>query len=254
MQKSLLSTVLTQFATKPSGKSKPKMPTTSLADFAMGPLKVNWKKDILTRAQKLAPQKTLQEIVYTVVQYFNKHKLSLENFVKFDQKLYNDYNNLDHSERVLLFATYIAIAENVTPRGIQVLIDSAKLHDVGKTSFVSDLSHGQKGADLIKKYNLTNFEKNNDFMAVLALVDAHSAYDKNVEGILNKYEIDLTNYEKVKKLCYILKDAELLDKVRVFNLPNITQEDLPKVSMLRTKSAKTGIVAAFELLEFYNNN
>lgn len=222
-----------------------------LSALIKNPLKQNLKKDVLVRAKKQANQLLLPESVHDIATYFKKNKIDIAPILDFNPNYYNQLNKQEHSERVLFYALYIGILQKLPIVDLVVLTESAKLHDIGRNTIEKDLMHGQKGVGVIKFYNLVSNLEGKDYNALLSVVDAHSAYDKNIEGILNKYDINLQEYERVKNLCYILKDAEALDKVRFFNENAINTERMLKSNQLKTKQAKSMVNIAFALNDFY---
>lgn len=229
----------------------PRRALDELNELILSPLKNNIKKDILARAQKQAPQTPLSDAIYFVNTYVKKNKLNLENLLTFNSSYYNLLNKEAHSHRVLFYVMFLCVIEGINVNDFIIMCDAAKLHDLGRNTPGTDLMHGQKSVGLIKFYNLINYENTDDYNALLAVIDAHSAYDKNIEGVLNKYDIPLSHYERVKKMCYILKDAEALDKVRFFNDSAINTERMLKTNLLKNKTAKKMVALAFELNEHY---
>lgn len=225
-----------------------------LSAMIKNPLKQNLKKDVLVRANKLAEQIDLAEAVYDVNMYFKKNKYDLNNLLDFNKTYYNHLNKQPHSERVMFYVLYIGILQKLPVEDLVVLCDAAKLHDIGRNTIETDLMHGQKGVGVIKFYKLASYPQERDYNALLAVIDAHSAYDKNIEGVLNKYDIELSEYDRVKNLCFILKDAEALDKVRFFNENAVNTERMLKSNQLKTKQAKSMVKLAFSLNEFYLEN
>lgn len=221
-----------------------------LSDFSVNPLNQNYKNDMLTRAIKNTPQSTMQEVFFTIMTYLKKYRIDMEDYLFFNESFYNEYNPLSHSQRVLLYISYIAIIEKVSVNDFKLLINAAKLHDIGRNSYISDPLHGFKGADIIKKYELIKLDSYS-LNSLLTIIDAHSAYDQSLEGILYKYEIMLSDYDRVKKLAYILKDAEALDKARFLNDNKVNPDKLIKINLLKTKAAKELINFAVELNEQY---
>lgn len=236
---------------------KPKYPNKTLQELnemILSPLKLNIKKDILQRANKLAPQITLTDAVLTIKNYFKKNKLNLEQLLNFNSSYYNNLNKQSHSERVLVYILYLSVMHKLSANDIVVLTDAAKLHDIGRNTPDSDLLHGQKSVGIIKFYHLIEYPSQSDYNALLAVIDAHSAYDKNIEGVLNKYDIALNQYDRVKQLCFLLKDAEALDKVRFFTDSAVNTERMLKTNLLKTTIAKQMVGMAFELNDYYVKN
>ena len=259
MDTSLITKLLLQFGKhKPNQNNKSKSSSNkyldALSELLLNPLKLNLKKDILSRAEKVAPQLSLHEGVYKMVAFLKKYNIHLNDFLKFDANHYGKFNKQSHSERVLVYATIIAINEKINLSDFEVVIDACKLHDISRNTIETDLLHGQKSVGIIKLYNLVPHIPKSQQNVLYAMVDAHSAYDKNIEGVLNKYDIPLNEYERVRQLCYILKDAEALDKVRFFNDSAINTERMLKSNQLKTQTAKQLVSFAFELNDYYNKN
>ncbi len=236
-------------------KKQPKTNSFSeLSELILNPLKQNLKKDILTRANKLAEQVSLSDTVFKVASYLKKLKIEPNALFEFNNNYYNRLNKQGHSERVLFYCLAIAASLNLPAEDVFVLTQASKFHDIGRNIPESDLMHGQKSAGMVKLYQLTTFEQLKDYNAMLSVIDAHSAYDKNIEGVLNKYDITLPEYNRVKNLCFVLKDAEALDKVRFFADSAINTERMLKSTLLKNKFSKQMVGMAFELNEYYSKH
>lgn len=260
MQQTLLNQLFSEFGSiKPKKnllfKKQPKTNSfAELSELILNPLKQNLKKDILTRANKLADQVSLSDTVFKVATYLKKLKIEPTDLFDFNNSYYNHLNKQGHSERVLFYCLTIASYLNLPAIDVLVLVQASKFHDIGRNITETDLMHGQKSAGLVKLYQLTTFEQVKDYNAMLAVIDAHSAYDKNIEGVLNKYDITLNEYNRVKNLCFVLKDAEALDKVRFFAESAINTERMLKSNLLKNKCSKQMVGLAFELNEYFNKH
>lgn len=249
----ILESCLRKNTKKPAKTVKVKNQKRTLSDMLVNPLRLNIKNDILTRAKKHTTQAGFEEVFYVINSYLKKHKISIEEYVDFTLDYYNDFNPIDHTQRVLTYATYIAIQEKMSENCVRILINAAKLHDIGRNSDATDLLHGHKGATIIKDYSLVDFDKK-ELNMLLSIVDSHSAYDKNIEGVLYKYDVDVNDYKMVKKMCNILKDAEALDKARFIDNTTVKADKLINVSMLKSKASIALVTFAFSLVEYYNKN
>lgn len=252
MEQNILLTLLQKNIKKPGKTAKTKTSKKLNTEMLLNPLRLNVKNDILTSAKKAAPQTSESEVMFTVSSYLKKNNITLEDFATLNPDYYSMHNPMDHSQRVLLYAAYIAIIEKIPLKHFNVLVNAAKLHDIGRNSDKTDLLHGHKGASIIKKYNLVDLEKPL-FNILLTLVDSHSAYDKNIEGVMFKHEIELKDYPAVKKLCNIIKDAEALDKVRFIDEQIVNVNKILKVNQLKLKTSKQLVTLAFDMLEHYKD-
>lgn len=58
-------------------------------------------------------------------------------------KLYNSmFHGLHHSQKVLLFAYLIGLQENLDEVDMQIIVDAAVYHDIGRTDDSNDSFHG----------------------------------------------------------------------------------------------------------------
>lgn len=182
---------------------------------------------------------------------FDKLSSHLE---KINQKvLYKwDLHGCDHSDKVSLFVYLIANKYGVSETELQILLDAAAYHDIGRTSDMEDEIHGFTSSLKVEKVvdNEIYSDKKN-LCYLKALCDAHSVSESRIESIYNNYcndypEIDF-DYEQFIKLVQILRDADALDKTR---LDNNFEESL-QINYLKLNYSKALISFASELNKKY---
>lgn len=157
----------------------------------------------------------------------NKYRQMIEErFKLIGLQLFPNHKNhsIDHAKNTALFALIISSFINILENERNLLIDGALLHDIGRINDFDDESHGKNGAQIA--YNV---KKNDDYYTsetlklLLALIEGHTheVYDNQ---IIEKYNIkDILTY---KKLLQIIKDADIIDRVRLSKQPLIKLERL----------------------------
>lgn len=255
---SILVKLIIEFGKKSARKQKGKkraVPvirnTDTLSELISNPLKSNLKRDILTRGTKIAEQTALVDGVQEVVEGFARLKVELQHLVSFNDALYHTAFSRGHAERVSFLSAAIAVNEKVSAKNLELLMLACKYHDLGRISTDSDLAHGQRSVYEMERLGLLNHLPEDERNIVNAIVDSHSSYDKNMENTLNKHDVPLSKYPEVLELCKMLKDAEALDKVRMFKLPSFTASRMINVSLLKTRTSKKLVAMAFELNDYY---
>lgn len=135
-----------------------------------------------------------------------------------ENALYRSYfHGLHHSQKVCLFAYLIAKKLNVNEIDMQILMDAALYHDIGRMNEVEDSFHGYCAArkiDTVVKNPI--YEDESNLVYLKAICDAHSLDDNKIPKIFQnyKYEYADLDYQRFNMLCTILKDADALDRAR----------------------------------------
>lgn len=168
------------------------------------------------------PIQEVEEIVKT-----NSYRKIVEERLSLISKQYfsiNKYHNIKHAKNTALFALIISNFVNVAKKDINLLIDAALLHDIGRKNDFDDLEHGRVGAQIaydIKKGD--SFYTLDTLHLLMAIIEGHcqEIYDNS---IIEKYQIsDVSNY---RKLLQILKDADCIDRTRIIENPLILIEKI----------------------------
>lgn len=226
----------------------------SLTDAINNPLKANLKNDILTFGTKKIKQIELEDGVLEIIKGLEKSNIELQTILEFNSGLYSNNFKQDHAERVVLLSTLISLLEKIEPKHIKLLIYASKYHDIGRINTDQHYSHGKLSVDLLKKHNILNHLNEKEANVVYAIIEAHSEQDKEIESVLHKYGITIKEFAYAKKLCSILKDAEALDKVRMFSNKNFVANRMLKTQLLKMPSSKKLINLVFQLNDYYYKN
>lgn len=161
-------------------------------------------------------------------------------------------HKLEHIQKVLLFSQTIAQNENIDENQTKILLVSVAFHDCGRIKDRDNGIHGLESAKIAGEYFRQNV--NNPYGIVrseIGIIQSTIEYhveEEHIPGqideiklkdICNKYGVNVGEYEKVKQISAILKDADALDRTRF-----VSGSDLNS-NFLRTSTAKK-----IEMIEF----
>ena len=125
------------------------------------------------------------------------------------------FHGLHHSEKVLLFAYMLGINYDLSKIDMQILIDAAIYHDIGRFDETEDAFHGLNSARKIEKVVDSEIYQDEQNLAILkAICDGHSRNDKYINLVADDYGITEENLNRYQLLYKILKDADALDRTR----------------------------------------
>lgn len=177
----------------------------------------------------------MERIIHSIVKeensivdsYLSKEEkeeyLKIINGIKKDHLYKSKIHGLFHSEKVCLFAFIIAKKLNLDDIDMQIIIDAALYHDIGRQNDTNDSIHGYASAYRIDRV-LDNviYEDEGNLNMIKAIMDSHSVDDEhsiNSFGYYFDYEgdkglIDGPIYDRFIKLNNVLKDADGLDRNR----------------------------------------
>lgn len=129
-----------------------------------------------------------------------------------------------HALNVALFSLIITNYASISEEDINLLIDAALLHDIGRVNDFDDVEHGKNSAQIaytLKKND--SYYINENLKLLLALIEGHTheTYDNQ---IIEKYKIE--DSLRYKNLLQIIKDADIIDRVRLSITPLIEIERL----------------------------
>lgn len=169
-----------------------------------------------------------------------EYENELKNFEEIEQLMNNKTNlhGINHVVRVLFNAYALATLENVTKRDKKIIIEAAKLHDIGRVADGEDETHGGNSAIRAKEILKNRGFTTEEIEEICFIIKEHSLpKDKNNEDIEKLPEDVRENY----KYCLnLLKDADKLDRVRIGDLDS---------NRLSTDSAKRLILVSKENFE-----
>lgn len=128
--------------------------------------------------------------------------------------LYQSHTHgLGHILRTLCHGAMGAMEERLSMEDARLLLDACSYHDVGRINDSEDNEHGRRSAARLA--GLTG--RSGDELAQLqAAVDVHSRSDALLPAILERYQVRDT--ARATLLAQLLKDADGLDRVRIWDL------------------------------------
>lgn len=118
-----------------------------------------------------------------------------------------------HIERTLCHGAFCAMEDGLSPEDTRLLLFACAYHDVGRADDKVDDEHGHRSAARIPELTGLTGE---DCKLVQAAVDAHARNDKQLLSTLEGY--GLRDMERGRRLAELLKDADGLDRVRIWDL------------------------------------
>lgn len=116
-----------------------------------------------------------------------------------------------HTSKVILFAYYLAIKNDLDENDLHLLLKAARYHDMGRTDDSDNLCHGVSGADCFIK-NESEKDDTGDKI-ITFLIEAHSVPDEMMPHILAAKGLPVTGL--YIKMASLLKDADALDRFRL---------------------------------------
>lgn len=126
--------------------------------------------------------------------------------------LYYSYiHGIKHILNVTFFSYLLGCNENLPPNDMDVLLEVALYHDIGRINDKEDSEHGLRGA--IKIMKQMPDDKIN--VMVPALIHAHSLLDGEANSVFEQYFLEKAQYNRYLTLLSIIKDADALDRFRL---------------------------------------
>lgn len=141
--------------------------------------------------------------------YLDLYIETLKN-IKLEEMYYSNVHGLSHVLRTSLFGLLISTIENLNEHEFKLLLTSIIYHDIGRKNDLDDVTHGYNSAKKIKF--LKEEIDENDLNIIEKIVICHCLEDDEYEDIYNSKNIN--DKEIIKKLLFIIKDADALDRVR----------------------------------------
>lgn len=171
---------------------------------------------------------------------FEEFESDLNNFEKIEE-LMRDKSNLhgiNHVVRVLFNAYAVTTLENVNAEDRKIVIEAAKLHDIGRVSDGEDEENGNQSAIKARKMLEDKGFSAEEINLICFIIKEHSLpRTKNEKDIEELPEALRQRYKYCLKL---LKDADKLDRVRLGDLDS---------KRLSTDSAKRLVGVAKDVFE-----
>lgn len=167
--------------------------------------------------------------------------------IKTNELYESAFHGLYHSQKVLLFTYLLSKKCGLTKEELELVLDVAIYHDIGRENDNEDSFHGyissQKIGSIIKY-------KSADLNSLAGLLcEVHSVDDTRFQSIYETYFEDDKYYETFLKFAKIIKDADALDRTRFKK----TASYALKEKFLRYDYSKELVPFAYSLNEYYQN-
>ncbi|MBP5608681.1 MAG: HD domain-containing protein [Lachnospiraceae bacterium] len=118
-----------------------------------------------------------------------------------------------HIERVCFLALILSNKLDLSADDTKLLLTASAYHDIGRKNEFTDAEHGLRAANVIDRY--VSYD-GDDLKILKASIEAHSRSDALMRDVIDKY--DVADVERALRLMRILKDADALDRVRIYDL------------------------------------
>lgn len=122
-------------------------------------------------------------------------------------------HGVGHILRTMVHGAMGAMEEGLSPEETVLLLECCAYHDVGRVNDREDTGHGGRSAGRLSA--LTG-RKGLDLAAMQASVTAHSMNDSCLPQVLKRYQVEELPFALT--LARLLKDADGLDRVRIWDL------------------------------------
>ena len=176
----------------------------------------------------------------------NEIRNKLENVSKLPYYNGNKAHSIEHIERVTLFSGILAEMECIDEESRTSLLAAAAFHDSGRAGRDGNAEHAEASAIQVKKYLEENPDNpfgitRTNIGIIQTAIHYHEHAEKNighideemVEKLAKGYNVKEKDFQRTKKICELLKDADALDRCRFANRATLN----PK--FLRSKAART---------------
>ena len=162
------------------------------------------------------------------------------------EELYKSFlHGQGHIERVIMLGALIAMGEGFSMEDTRLALFCCSYHDIGRSNDRRDDFHGTASADMIVSRGLVDIITgiSQDEIAILqAAIATHSMHDSSLEDNQRKYGVKPEDYERCRRICWCLKDADNMDRVRLNDLDP---------AYLRHESSKAMVDTCWYLLNNY---
>lgn len=176
----------------------------------------------------------------------NEIRNKLENVSKLPYYNGNKAHSIEHIERVTLFSGILAEMECIDAESRTSLLAAAAFHDSGRAGRDGNAEHAEASAIQVKKYLEENPDNpfgitRTNIGIIQTAIHYHEHAEKNIghidEEMVKKlakgYNVKEKDFQRTKKICELLKDADALDRCRFANRATLNPE------FLRSKAART---------------
>lgn len=138
------------------------------------------------------------------------------------EELYKSFlHGQGHIERVIMLGALIAMGEKFSLRDTRLTLFACSYHDIGRINDRRDDDHGTVSAEGIVSRDLVSIipDVSEDEIAILqAAIATHSMHDSSLEANECKFGVKPEEHERCRRICWCLKDADNMDRVRLNDL------------------------------------
>ena len=176
----------------------------------------------------------------------NEIRNKLENVSKLPYYNGNKAHSIEHIERVTLFSGILAEMECIDEESRTSLLAAAAFHDSGRAGRDGNTEHAEASAIQVKKYLEENPDNpfgitRTNIGIIQTAIHYHEHAERNIghideemiEKLAKGYNVKEKDFQRTKKICELLKDADALDRCRFANRATLNPD------FLRSKSART---------------
>lgn len=150
-----------------------------------------------------------------------------------------------HIERVILLGGLIAMGEQFSERDTKLALFACSYHDIGRIDDSKDDDHGTRSAERLVSRGIIGMLQpvsEAEIAIVRAAIATHSMHDSSLEANMKKYGVAPEEEARCRRICWCLKDADNMDRVRLNDLD-------PRY--LRLESSKNMVGTAWYILNEY---
>lgn len=126
-----------------------------------------------------------------------------------------------HIERVIMLGALIAMGEGFSFEDTRLALFACSYHDIGRSNDRRDDDHGTVSAGRIVSRGLVDIIpgiSQSDVAILQAAIATHSMHDSSLEDNMKKYGVPAEQAERCRRICWCLKDADNMDRVRLNDL------------------------------------
>lgn len=132
--------------------------------------------------------------------------------VRYDLLTGDKIHGIPHNEKVALFSFIMGIIYECNREELDILLEAAYYHDIGRTVERSETLHGKKSAEIYAAENLCKYNRKERIIRFI--IEGHSLNDSDLNDLIKDYHLEEVE-EIAMKLIRILKDSDALDLVRL---------------------------------------
>lgn len=139
----------------------------------------------------------------------------------------NEVHAIEHIEKVMLFSAILADKEGLSGEDTHLLLVASAFHDSGRSGKDGDNKHAEASAKQIEDYYTNNPQNSfginmNNLPILQTVIHYHEHLESSngktdigeIQNLSEKYGVDTENFERIVKLCELLKDSDALDRAR----------------------------------------